>query len=147
MSLLFKNYQPYLLLLLFLTSTLTIVHSQETTESCASSFTVLEQSLLSRTENRFQLLKTFFPPRDSHPVFVTVTYDFVHNSTIEYSEEWYWSESEFYLIQPLEVFQYTSLFFANFAYRKSRITLELDQECQHVDPMYLEILTQRVSPS
>ena len=109
---------------------------------CANSFSVLEEDLLSRDTNRFNLLKTFYPPRGALPVFVTVTYEFDENGN---ETVWYWSESEIYLIQPLDILQFTSLFHSNFDYRMSEVRLVLSKECQQSETEYLEILTQRVS--
>ena len=58
---------------------------------------------------------------------------------------WFWSESEFYFIQPLEIFLYTSLFFANQPYRQSSLTLELSPDCLNAEELYMKVLTQRVS--
>ena len=151
--------------------------------NCSNSFSVLEESLLSHEDNRFNLLKTFYPPRGAHPVFLTVTYrfskfgkqfdeggeqgspensvfgdgsggefggDVFDDSEIRsgmYGNEsvWYWSASEVYLVQPLDVLQFTSLFHSNLQYRTSEVELELDRECLGTKRDYLEILTQRVS--
>lgn len=111
--------------------------------NCSNNFFLMEQSLLLSTDNRFNLMKTFYPPREAHPVLVKINYSFdgVENSTTT----WFWSESEFYLIQPLEIFMFTSLFFSNMPYRKSELSLLLDKECVTAPDQYLELLTTRVS--
>ena len=151
--------------------------SPTTQRNCRNSFPVLEEKLLSLETNRFKLLKTFFPPRDAHPVFVTVTYRFYQSENrfgksenqfdgsgnpLDGSENgfgesenrfdgsgnesvWYWSASEVYLVQPLDVLQFTSLFHSNLWYRSSRVVLELDRDCLGTRTDFLEILTQRVS--
>jgi hypothetical protein len=58
---------------------------------------------------------------------------------------WFWSESEFYFIQPLEIFLYTSLFFANQPSRQSSLTLELSPDCLDAQELHMRVLTQRVS--
>lgn len=117
-------------------------------ELCNKSFAELEQNLLSNTLNRFNLLRTFYPARRSHPVFVQVNYTYIYgvNGTLvpNAHELWYWTMSEFYLIQPLEVFQFTSLFFANRPSREGRLVVQLHSECMGAEASLLETLTQRV---
>ena len=109
-------------------------------EMCTKSFTHLEENLLSNEKNRYNLLKTFYPQRSSLPVFVTVTYWFGRsNRTV-----WYWSESEFYLIQPISVLQFSSLFHSNFPHRQRELTLTLSEECASARKEFLETLTARV---
>ena len=129
---------PSLLLLICSSCALTPANSQD---PCSYDFAYLEGALLSGTENRYKLSKTFFPPRDAHPVFVTVNYTF-HNSNA--STLWYWSESEFYLIQPLEIFLFSSLFLSNFPYRQASITVAMRSRCSGVSDDLMEMLTQRV---
>ena len=112
------------------------------TDPCSSSFHVLESDLLSRPQNRFLLSTKFFPPRDANPVIIKVDYVYEDSNM---TNVWFWSESEFYFIQPLEIFLYTSLFFANQPYRQSSLTLELSPECLDAQELYMRILTQRVS--
>ena len=105
-------------------------------------FDLLERGLLSTKANQYKLTKTFFPPRDAHPVFVTVNYTF-HGSNA--SKLWYWSESEFYLIQPLEIFQFSSLFLSNLPYRQASVDIAMFSDCNGAsDDDQLEMLTQRV---
>ena len=121
--------------------------SAVTEENCSDSFYHLEISLLSRTQNRFELLKSFFPSKGSHPVFVEVNYTFVrrNDSSFVESKLWYWSQSEFYFVQPLEIFQFTSLLFSNFGYRKGSLLIKLDAECARADHEKLELLTRKVT--
>ena len=109
---------------------------------CSSSFHLLEADLLSRPQNRFLLSTKFFPPRDANPVVIKVDYVYEDSNM---TNVWFWSESEFYFIQPLEIFLYTSLFFANQPYRQSSLTLELSPDCLDAEELYMRILTQRVS--
>ena len=133
-----------LLMLFFSLSLLTRAQPEPSaTTSCTSDFYALEKELLSRTGNRYNLTKTFSPPRDAHPVVVKVTYVFEGS---DYEDEvWFWTESLFYLIQPLEIFQYTSLFFSNLPYRQKEVVITFGANCSDIDPEYLMILTQRVS--
>ena len=124
---------------------LVIVVSQGllTADTCSGSFYVMEQSLLESADNRLNLLRGFYPPREAHPVLVKVNYTF--GTMAQDSQMWFWSESEFYLIQPLEIFQFTSLLFSNMPYRQRDISLELDANCSSAPFEYLHILTTRVS--
>ena len=118
--------------------------STQADSACSHSFHLLEADLLSRPQNRYNLTAAFFPPRESNPVIIEVNYKY-EGSNI--TNLWFWSESEFYFIQPLEIFVYTSLFFANQPYRKGSVTLELSTDCLKVGSAQMKVLTQRVSPS
>lgn len=136
----------HLLLPLLLSSlSLLTVHAAITSQesNCTNDFYVLEKELLSRSRNRYNLTKAFFPSRDANPVVIRVTYIFEGpNST---NETWFWTESLFYVIQPLEIFQFTSLFFSDLPYRKQEVTVTLGADCIDTEKEYLMILTQRVS--
>ena len=122
---------------------LTAVAAATDGKSCSEDFGQLEENLLSKSENRFELTRAFFPARIVQPVFVTVNY--VFNSTPStLNATWYWSEAEFYFIQPLEVFQFSSLFFSNRPHRQGTVTLQLDGECQNASDEFMQILTERV---
>ena len=110
--------------------------------TCSTNFFLMERSLLENTNNRFNLLKAFYPPREARPVVLKVNFTFTDTQK---SKIWYWSESEFYFIQPLEIFQFTSLFFANGAYRQSDLVIELDTNCSDAADEFFKILTTRVS--
>ncbi len=116
----------------------------------------LERNLLRNSDNRFRLLKAFYPTREAHPVVVKATYSFIagqearelENATAAgnvSSRVWFWSESGFYLIQPLEVFQCTSLLFSNLLYRSGTVEIELPHNCSNSSQELLELLTVRVS--
>ena len=122
--------------------------------NCTNSFSVLEEVLLSNEKNRFNLLRVFFPPCGAPPVFLTVSYQFdePQNQFDEFGKQswngttvWYWSESEVYLIQPLDILQFTSLFHSNLQYRLSSLDLVLNQDCSNTQVEFMELLTQRVS--
>ena len=122
----------------------------DTQTECSSNFFAMEQSLLQSTDNRFNLMTAFFPPRKAHPVIVRVTYSFNadisedNSSTTNTPYIWFWSESEFYLIQPLEVFQFTSLLFGNRPYRQSDLDIVLDANCSQASDEFYLLLTTRV---
>ena len=107
--------------------------------NCTTSFTVLEENMLSHEQNRYNLLKTFYPPRGA-PTY--------------YGDIHVWRLTEpvslvlvraLYLIQPLDVLQYTSLFHSNFDYREGKLDLRLAKECAETRSEFMELLTQRVS--
>ena len=113
------------------------------------SFYELERNLLQDPGNRYRLLKAFYPPRQAHPVVVKVKYDFSEeqeqvDGSANKSLVWYWSESGFYLIQPLEVFQCTSLLFSNLQYRSRELQIHLPSNCSFASQEQLEMLTLRV---
>lgn len=110
--------------------------------SCTDNYYRLEGSLLSNQENRYQLMRTFYPPRSPRPVIVKVIY--IYSGDMNYTNTWFWTESQFYLIQPLEIFRYTSLFFSNLPHRQSEVRVELDEDCFGASDEYMELLTQRV---
>ena len=138
------NVQPlFSILILSSIAVTSLLRAQQTAaDSCTSSFHFLEAALLSHPQNRYNLTETFFPPRDANPVIVQVSYKF-ENSNV--TKVFFWSESAFYFIQPLEIFLYTSLFFANQPYRQSIINLELSTDCLDAGDLHMKILTQRVS--
>lgn len=112
-------------------------------ESCSTNFFEMEKSLLLSTENRFRLLKSYFPPRAAHPVVIKVNYTF--DDLMEGSQIWFWSESEFYFIQPLEIFQFTSLLFSNMVYRRGHLSVQLHSDCSSAPQEFFSVLTTRVS--
>ena len=135
--------RKYLIIVLLFSLLLSIsLPSEAQQDACSNGFHLLEADLLSRPQNRFLLSTKFFPPRDANPVIIKVDYVY-EDSNI--TNVWFWSESEFYFIQPLEIFLYTSLFFANQPYRQSTLTLELSPDCLNAEELYMIVLTQRVS--
>ena len=140
---------------------------------CDQCFQTLASHLLNTGDNKYQLQKTFYPPKQNHPVFVTVTYQFkdlcsgTSNScssanisncsdtnisspcsdtnTPNQNKTWFWSSGTFYFFQPLRVFQFTSLFLANPFWRTSNVILTLPAECVNANEEFMEFLTQRMS--
>ena len=60
------------------------------------------------------------------------------------NETWIWTTGAFYLFQPLQVFQFTSLLFGNPDFRSGTITLTLPADCADAQVAIMETLTQRV---
>ena len=119
--------------------------AEPSSDSCSNNFFLMEQSLLQSADNRFSLLRAFYPARIAHPVLVRVQYRFSLDNETQLT--WFWTESHFYLIQPLEIFQFTSLFFSNMPFRQSNVTLLLDEDCSSAPLDFFQFLTSRVRES
>lgn len=126
-------------------------------DDCSKCYSTLANEVIISDKNRFNLQQAFFPTNGSNPVFVTVTYHFIRNATgkTNYSadgheEVWFWTRSTFYLFQPIESLQFTSLFFSDLFLKIGSVDVYLQPTCwntennsTHVDRM--RMLTQRVS--
>ena len=112
--------QLWLVLLSVLTLSLTLTDGQNT--SCGNDFKTLEKALLLTGNNKVELLKAFYPPRQPPATFVTVHYIFLDlDGSITCQKTWLWSSVDFYLIQPPSIFQFMSLLF----------TIPLDRKHHH----------------
>ena len=111
-------------------------------QSCDECYDTLADSLVNMRNNKYELRRVFYPLRRSSPVFVTVTYQY-NDSSIP-NQTWYWGAGVFYFIQPLEVFQFTSLFFGNPAWRSRELTLTLPAECASASEEFMTELTEQV---
>ena len=109
----------------------------------------LEESLLATEENTLNLTKTFFPPEDNPPEFVTVTYHFNDTNGTIGPQTWYWSAQTSHFLHPFEVFQFLSLFFSKpEPYYTGSLDITVKVECADLsssDIEKLQLLTQRVS--
>lgn len=134
----------------------TLTESQN--KSCANDLETLEKALLQTGNNRIELLKAFYPPRDSQAVFVTVHYIFLDaDGNITCQQTWLWSSMEFYFIQSPTIFQYMSLFFTITQDRITTANITFPADCQELvswnangscictSDSLLDILTQQVS--
>ena len=121
--------------------------------NCSKCYDVLVNELVISDINRFNLQQAFFPPNDSNPVFVTVTYHFIRNPTgpTNFSvldgptQTWFWTQSTFYLFQPIDSLQYTSLLFSDTTLSSKKVDLYLQPNCKDSDTDMMRLLTQRVS--
>ncbi len=121
--------------------------------NCASCYDILASQAIDSARNRFNLQRGFFPPDRENPVYLEVTYKFNVNTTngpIDDDDEnktvvWFWTDSPFYLFQPIEVIQFTSLLFADYANRKYNVTLYLPRSCYNASESNFKLFTQRVS--
>ena len=111
-------------------------------QSCDKCYDTLARSLVNMHNNKYKLRRMFYPLERSAPVFVTVTYQY--NDSSVSNKTWYWSAGVFYFIQPLEVFQFTSLFFGNPAWRSGNLNLTLPAECANASEDFMIELTEQV---
>ena len=124
-------------------------------ETCTKCYKTLATELLKNADNYMALQNTFFPPDDSGPDFVIVTYIYDVNSTVAQSNPlnnhiWFWSSSPYFFYHPLRVFQFTSLGFSDPSLRQRNISLHLPETCYDSEENIpysrkLVLLTQRVS--
>lgn len=148
------------LLLLFtslLTSNLPIVaadcFSSGNYDNCATCYQTFANALINTSDNKYNLSKAFFPTHKAISVHVRVEYIRVSNTSD--SKTYFWIMGGFYLIQPLDVFLYRSLFFSPPSYRQESVTVTLPDECFTNDTMtdftkktneeFFQYATQRVS--
>ena len=110
-------------------------------ESCHQCYQTLESYLLNTSDNKYQLRRVFYPLEVADPVFVTVTYHYIDTNT---TKLWFWSTGIFYFLQPIEVFQFTSLFFGNPSWRSSELNITLPSECETASNEFMTELTQMV---
>ena len=148
--------QLWLVLLSVLTLSLTLTDGQNT--SCGNDFKTLENTLLQTGNNKVELLKAFYPPRQPPATFVTVYYTFLDaDGNITCKKTWLWSSIEFYFIQSPTIFQYMSLFFMIIQDRITTANITFPADCQELvswnengscictSDSLLDILTQQVS--
>ena len=133
--------------------------------ACTKCYKTLATELLKNADNYIALQSTFFPPDDSGPDFVIVTYLYdqydvneielitMQNSS---SQVWFWSSSAYFFYHPLRVFQFTSLGFSDPSLRQRSVSLHLPTTCYDPEENYtrsdysnsgsfMKLLTQRVS--
>lgn len=120
-------------------------------DTCASCFNLLVSRVITPEKNQYNMQKAFFPPDTENPVYVTVHYIFMNGSDMVGEEVWFWSESTYYAsFHPLQIYQYTSLFFGDFVFRVRNLTLRIqvdgaEMNCDQASDEFMKMLTQRVS--
>ena len=116
-------------------------------ESCRDCYLTLVQSLLGNDENVFNLSTAFTAGDLDDPSFVIVNYWFQFNEGHSTVETWLWANSQTYFLQPLGIFQFTSLFFGNPKrfYEKSVDFILNGTECYGAETTHMHLLTKRVS--
>ena len=130
-------------------------------KSCDQCYQTLSNYLVNTGDNKYYLRKVFYPLERAAPVFVTVTYHYIYTDTnntintttwyfhtntskISNTSIWYWSAGAFYFLQPLRVFQFTSLLFGNPDLRNSVLNITLPAECATAPDEFMTELTQLV---
>ena len=116
-------------------------------EDCSKCFAFLVEQVTQHDRNFFEIQNAFFPPNNSAPVFVTVTYHYQDDGGLEvvHNETWFWSTAIFYVWQPLNVFQFTSLLFSDTLLHTAEANLVLPARCAEASMEHKRLLTQRVS--
>ena len=135
-------------------------------DNCDTCYQTLANALISTADNKYQLGEMFFPKDDVTPAQVEVIYmsssegkrnldcetlkDTTQMKNIEDHTEftWYWLTGEIYVYQPVQLFQYRSLFFTPLRIHHKCVILYLPSTClnsrgQYYDEFF-EHLTQRV---
>ena len=108
--------------------------------SCSECYRRLVYEAIIPERNQFNMQRVFFPADTSNPVYVTVNFDFGRNNR----KTFYWSASTFFsLFHPLPVYQFTSLFFGDYEFRKRTLNLTLIADCAGAPDYNLQFLTQR----
>ncbi len=116
------------------------VSAENGNDNNCSTFMKLVAHVIDDDDNIVEVQKTFFPPDNTPPSFVTVRYKFESGEKV-----WIWSNAFFYFLHPLHVFQFTSLFFSDLNTQSSEVTLNLPSSCYDVSDDNFMLLTQRVS--
>ena len=117
-------------------------------ESCRVCYQTLVESLLGSDQNTVNLSMAFYPPQTNPAEFVSVTYQYVNQSTGDLAgvEKWFWSVSGSHFLHPLHVFTYMSLLFEiPEPYFSQRATVTLSASCMGAKREHMILLTHRVS--
>ena len=124
-----------------------IMKSCGTNNGCSVCFNRLVYEAIRTSENQYNLQKTFYPPNKETPVYVIVKYSYIDDNGVimTLNNTWFWTTSAYYLYQPPAVLQFTSLFFADPAFRSARLNLTLPIDCMKAGTDFMQLLTQRVS--
>ena len=117
-------------------------------ESCQECYQTLVKSLLGSDENTVNLSIAFYPPQTNPAEFVSVTYQYVNQSTGDLAgvEKWFWSVSGSHFLHPLHVFTYISLLFEKpEPYFAQTAKVTLSASCMGAKREHMILLTHRVS--
>ena len=119
-------------------------------ESCQDCYLALVKELLGNDGNVFNLSYVFTSPVRDEPSTVVVNYHFrFDNDTLDEVHTWFWAQTGAYILHPLFIFQFISLFFGNpKSFYEEIVTVTLNAtECYGVQKnlKYMTLLTQRVS--
>ncbi len=132
-------------------------------ENCTVKLSVLEKALYETDSNERSLNKAFFPPRQETSRYITVTYRFLTDDKDGSYDDCYvsyiWTIGGFLIIQPPNIFKFTSLLFSTPANDVDELTLTLPSQCRELagigdkcscdsqknHSLNLDILSQQVS--
>lgn len=129
-------------------------YNKQNYNNCATCYQTFANALVDTGDNKYRLSRAFFPTQSAVSVHVKVTYE--DSSNITDNKIYFWITGGFYIIQPIEVFLYRSLFFSPPKYRAKNVTVILPNECfgavsnpndttELVNEEFFEYATQRVS--
>ena len=122
--------------------------NNETYDNCNTCYQTFANALLNTGDNKYKLSRVFFPIDNVPPVQVEITYNSTSNTTEP--RIWYWLKGAFFIIQPLELFEFRSLFFSVPSWYKESITLALPDNCfsdnnkTNNNKLFFQYATQRV---
>ena len=153
----YSNFK-FIVIVIFLSSIHSLTAQDEFTfgacepgkESCQECYLTLVKELLGNDGNVFNLSYVFTSPVRDEPSAVVVNYHFrFDNDTPDEVDTWFWAQTGAYILHPLFVFQFISLFFGNpkpIYEQVVDVTLNAT-ECYGVQEnlQYMTLLTHRVS--
>ena len=118
-------------------------------ESYQECYLTLVKELLGNDGNVFNLSYVFTSPVRDEPSAVIVNYHFRFDNDTAEPHTWFWAQTGAYILHPLFVFQFISLFFGNpkpIYEQVVHVTLNASK-CYGVQKNleYMTLLTQRVS--
>ena len=127
--------------------------NNETYNNCKTCFQTFANALVNSGDNKYRISSVFFPIDNISPVQVKVTY--ISTSDATGRKIWYWLNGGFYIFQPLELFEFRSLFFSPPAWNKESVTILLPDNCfannnvnetdNNSNNIFFQYATQRVS--
>ena len=100
-----------------------------------NSLRTLAQALIDNDQNLLNLTQVFYPTRHPPAKFLKVTYLFEDEMGLECdncSVTYLWASGGFLLIQPISIFQFTSLLFNHKVGAKDSLVLTLPSPCRQL---------------
>ena len=123
-----------ILLLLIFSAKFCASQGEEDYKECSTKKSVLLKALYSTSDNQYELERAFAPPKPGVTTsrYIKVIYSFADKDghygdcNVKYT----WAIGGFFLIQPPQIFELTSLLFSIPGSNRSSITLELPYHCR-----------------
>ena len=123
-----------ILLLLIFSAKFCTSQGEEDFEECSTKKSVLLKALYSTSDNQYELERAFAPPKPGVTTsrYIKVIYSFADEDghygdcNVKYT----WAIGGFFLIQPPQIFELTSLLFSIPGSNRSSITLKLPYHCR-----------------